>query len=27
MNDLIFIAIIAAFFAVSQWYAHWCSKL
>jgi len=27
MNDLIFIAIMAAFFAVAELYAHWCEKL
>jgi len=27
MNDLIYIAVIAAFFVVSELYAHWCSKL
>jgi len=27
MNDLIFIAVITAFFVAGELYAHWCSKL
>jgi len=27
MNDFIFIAVIALFFAAGELYAHWCGKL